>query len=212
MSAKINLTDDVKTLIAEFHLRHPKWKAPMIQIRVSELLHHKNPQLPKGWPGLSAVRKVLTEVKKIASEPSPEDKPWSTAMLDSYPIPPQALPVVLKVWKSRIEKDSNLTIREAKWVSRLSNAIPDIIPDIEKLTETARRYALVEQLYDMTGRHLNSRGLDKRLMNLPFDDFDEFEPRVSDLPPYLDKDGEVIDFSSPDAKERFQAKRKGGAK
>ena len=34
--------------------------------------------------------------------------------------------------------------------------------------------------------------------------------RLTELLTSLDKDGEVIDFTRPDAKERFQAKRKGG--
>jgi len=203
--SKGRIVDDrVRLLIADVYREHPDWRAKEVKAEV-------NKRLGQDWPGLSVVQKELSKIRERLIADNPQDKPWNTDAIDRYPqfaITPESLPVVLKVWKSRIENDSWLTIREAKWVSHLFY----VIPDIEKLTETARRYALIEQLYEMTGQPFNSRGLDKRLMNIPFDYFDPFEPRVSDLPYYLDKDGEVIDFTSPDAKERFEAKRKGGTK
>jgi hypothetical protein len=48
-----------------------------------------------------------------------EDKPWSLATLDKHPIPPEAIPAVLACWKRRVQAGAVLTMREAKWVSRL---------------------------------------------------------------------------------------------
>lgn len=198
--AKGRVVDNmVRLLIAEVHHQHPDWPAKMVQAEA-------NKRLGQDWPGLSVVQKELSKIKERLMVDNPQEKPWSIASLDSCPISPDALPVVLKVWKSRVEKDSNLTNREAKWVSRLSC----VVSDIEKLADTARRYALVELLYETAGHPFNSRALDKTLMDMQFDDFDPLEPKVSDLPLYLDKDGEFINFTSSDAIERFQAKRKGG--
>lgn len=207
------VTEQIEVLIASVYRKHPKRKAPAVRNEVDYFLRQDNPKLPAGYPSLSTVQKVLALVRRKAKElpDNPQERPWSTASLDNkdnYYTPPEALPVVLKVWKSLIEKNISLTIREAKWVSRLSW----VITDMGQLTETARRYALMEFLYDSINRPFNSRGLDKSLMGIPFDAWDPFEPRHSDLPPNIDKDGEVIDFSRPDAKERFQAKRKGGTK
>src|SRR4030042_709952 len=63
---------------------------------------------------------------KKNSAGNPQDKVWSMATLDQYPIAPEVLPVVMRVWKSQIEKGSDFTIREAKWVSHLSTVLTDI--------------------------------------------------------------------------------------
>lgn len=180
MSANINLTPDVKAFIAEWYYRHPKWTAPMIQVRVSQLLHQKNPNLPEGWPGLSAIRKVLTEVKKKVSEPSLEDKPWSTATLDSYPIPPEALKAVLEVWKLRIDSEEwnfSFSIREAKWAARLSG----LIKDTEELSTRANQYARAEILYQLIGHPFESSGLDKLIMGRFGEDAKKYTGELMDI-------------------------------
>jgi hypothetical protein len=74
------------------------------------------------WPGKSPEIEVLERkisyYRKHAID-DPEDKPWSMATIDQYPIPPQAIPAVLACWKRCVQSDTVLTIREAKWISRL---------------------------------------------------------------------------------------------
>lgn len=41
------------------------------------------------------------------------DKPWTTATLGQYPITSRSLSIVQEVWKSRIVKGEQFTIREA---------------------------------------------------------------------------------------------------
>ncbi len=163
---------EVEVLIGTVYRKHPKWKAPMVRNEVSFLLRKDNPQLPAGWPSLSAVQKVLALVRKNASKlpEDPEDKPWSMATLDRPdipPIPPEALPAVLNVWKLRIDSEEwnfSFSIREAKWAARLSALMPDLIPDIETLSTRASQYARTEILYQLIGRPFDSRGLDSLLM------------------------------------------------
>lgn len=163
----------VEVLIAEVHQKHPKWKAPKVRNEVSLVLRKNNSKLPTSWPSLSAVQKVLAIVRrKIKEHPIlPQDKPWSTAMLnkaspnneDNYPIPPEALPMVLKVWKSRIEKGEGFTIREAKWTARFSF----LEKDIEKLYFLASRHARTELMFELVGHPFDSTGLDMLVMGMP---------------------------------------------
>lgn len=211
MSRGPHLTEEVKRHIAEIHLEHPDWKVAKVRERLLESEVYRLNYGPD-WPSVSAVGKAMRKQERNKANRPPQtkrlDEPWNTASLDGHPIPPDTLPVVLKVWKAYVEKGRNLTIRQAKWVSRLSY----VVSDTEELAETARRAALLEQLYEMTGSPFNSRGLDKRLVGLPFDYFDPLEPGANHLHPVynIDKDGEIIDFDSPDSRERFEAKRKGG--
>jgi len=74
------------------------------------------------WPGKSPEIEVLERkisyYRKHAID-DPEDKAWSMATIDKYPVPPQAIPAILACWKHCFKGDAVLTIREAKWVSRL---------------------------------------------------------------------------------------------
>lgn len=116
------ITDKVKQLIAETYLEHPDWRAKEIQYEVDHLL------IGKG-PGLSAVQKQLTKIRRrhgeITSEP--EDGPWNVATLEQYPIPAEALPSVLHAWiYVREHINISFTVRQAKWVARLYAVIKDI--------------------------------------------------------------------------------------
>ena len=165
------VTNDIEVLIASVHRKYPKWKAREVRNEVSSILHKNNPKLDQKWPGLHVVQKVLAVVRKQEKERpiNPQDAPWSTAALDSYPrlnieLPtPEALALVLKVWKSRIEKGDTFTISEAKWASRLSG----LISDIEKLSFAAFRHARTELMYELIGRNFDSTVLDRLLMHLP---------------------------------------------
>lgn len=155
------VTDSVETVIAFVYKKHSnKWKAPRVRKEVDLIL---NKGKTTGWPSLSSVQKVLAKVRKKANEPNEEDQPWSTATLGKFPIPPDALPAVLKVWKFRIEKGDTFTIREAKWAARLSGHEQDI----ERLFFLASRHARTEFIFDLIGRPFDSTELDRSLMGLP---------------------------------------------
>jgi len=157
------ITDSIKALIASVHKKHPKWKALAVRSEVDYILHKDSPELPSPWPSLSAVHKVLADVKHNDNKPSLEDKPWSTATLDRYPIPPEVIPVVLKVWKFRIENGDIFTIREAKWAARLSG----LQQDIERLFFLASRHARTELMFELINRPFDSTELDRSIMGLP---------------------------------------------
>ncbi len=123
--------------------------------------------------GLYLIWRAYTEEKrktenfeawyKKVSASNPQDKPWSTAKLEQYPIAQEVLTVVMSVGKYRIGKRSNFTIREAKWVSRLSG----LLTDIDRLSYKAWQYARTELMFELIGRPFDSTVLDKLLMGLP---------------------------------------------
>ena len=158
------VTPEVEAFIASVYKEHPKWKAKEVHNEVSHNLHKKDAKLPPGWPGLSTVQKVLATVRKSIKETplDPQDKSWSMGTLDEYPIPPDAIPAVLKVWASRQKKEESFTIREAKWTARLSH----FILDIEYLEKIMGNYARTELMYRLIGEPFDSTTADQALMRL----------------------------------------------
>jgi hypothetical protein len=195
------ITDRVKILIAKVHREHPKWKAPMVRNEVDYLLHDEK---PTGWPSLSTVQKVLAEVRKNEGQPSPEDKPWHMGMLNEYPMSPEEVSAIFRVWKfcvqiggvpnivarinlayekvmgvklvpkgysqkkvalEKLEKQlkrtgNQLSIRDAKWVARLSH----VILDTDYLVVTARVYSDMELTYQFVGQPFDSTSLDEGII------------------------------------------------
>jgi hypothetical protein len=80
------------------------------------------------WPGkppeIEVLERKISRYRKQAID-YPEDEPWSMATLDKHPISPEAIPAVLACWKELVQSDTTLTIREAKWVSRLYALMAD---------------------------------------------------------------------------------------
>ena len=134
------------------------------------------------WPGKPPELEVLErKISLLRNHPvdGPQDKPWHMGTLDEYPLPPEAIPAVLGVWKYRREQafavtgqwssDMQIqpfTIREAKWAAWLSALFKDDLPE---LSDIASRYARLEIIYQLIGRPFDSTKADIiLLMKLPF--------------------------------------------
>jgi len=80
------------------------------------------------WPGkppeIEVLERKISRYRKQAID-YPEDTPWSMATLDKHPISPETIPAVLTCWKELAQSGTILTIREAKWVSRLCALMAD---------------------------------------------------------------------------------------
>ena len=80
------------------------------------------------WPGkppeIEVLERKISHYRKHAID-YPEDTPWSMATLDRHPISSEAIPAVLACWKRRVQSGTILTIREAKWVSKLYALMAD---------------------------------------------------------------------------------------
>jgi hypothetical protein len=70
---------------------------------------------------------MIKLISKSRNNPdSPIDALWSLGTLSEYPIPTDALPIVMSIWERRLmqlDADEYLTIREALWVARLYKLI-----------------------------------------------------------------------------------------
>jgi len=156
------VTDEIAAFIAHVYDQHRTWKAKEVQREVSYLLRKKNPQLPKGWPGLSAVQKVLAKLRK-PQPPNPQDEPWSMASLEKYPIPPEALPTVYKAWLyCNVEADMPFTIRQAKWIVRLYHLFKE--QSMDSLHAVVTSYVLAERAAELAEVDFNSTFADLLLL------------------------------------------------
>lgn len=153
------VTPEVEALIATVYEKHPKWKAPRVRKEVEFILRERKAEygtFPRGWPSLSKVQKTLATVRKNLRKPHPEERTWSVSTVsDDYPLPPEALPTVLRLWiRKRETQGYDLTIREAKWAARMYAIAADA--PIEMLLLFVRLYAINERAYELTGRRLDT--------------------------------------------------------
>tara|TARA_R100000049_G_C1930658_1_gene74648 strand:+ start:470 stop:1234 length:765 start_codon:yes stop_codon:yes gene_type:complete len=155
------ITDEVRRLITKIYVEHTDWQAKEVQSELNHLLNSK-------WPGLSAVQKALTKIRKKDDERSPESKeldgPWSTASMVRYPIPPEALPSVLKAWACAREKYNHpFTIREALWAARLYAVTKD---DVSTLVVLSRLKSLTEVIEEIDRILMVSSETDLELLSV----------------------------------------------
>ena len=155
--------EKIEVLIGVVYKKYPKWKAPAVRSEVSHILHINNPELPRSFPSLSTVQKVLAKIRKPHSDP--QEKPWSMATLDQYPIPPEALPAVRRVMRWRVSCDEPFTIREAKWVSRLYT-IFDVVEDQQDLMEWSAGLARREYYCPLLNKDFTTPDLDELVTRL----------------------------------------------
>ncbi|GEM_PF-2611440 len=166
--------DNVRLQIASTYLelrkKNPKIKAPAVREAVQCRL--KKVPYP-GWPGLSVVQKVITDIRKKDADPlfSRQDEPWCLACLEDYPLSPDALKVVCEAWEFNLNEliylaaksdskelvaiygvllgnrgSTNLSIREAKWIARLYCIIKEDTTDVKQFGNPSRLY-LTAELY-----------------------------------------------------------------
>jgi hypothetical protein len=110
-----------------------------VEIR-DEIDKQKNEGERTPQPG--TIEKLITYYRK---QGSPEDKPWTIFTLADYPIPPETLPKVLNQY-GEVKDFCGLSIREAKWIARLSAIEPP-----ERWPWVYALVAGIEQLFEMVG-------------------------------------------------------------
>ena len=148
-----------------------KVTAKEVQAKVRTKLKdkYKDKELPPDWPSVSAVGKVITKIRpKFGTDPL--DEPFCLGKLVKYPIPPEVLPVVLRVWAKRLEeakpdKDGfsfqmTFTVRDALWVARLAK----LFDDPEAIWGFAFWYSVRERAYEAIGEDMDTSDLDTELL------------------------------------------------
>jgi len=125
-------------------------------------------------PEISTLKKRISDYGHKDENSGTRDKTWCLASLSQYPLPPQAIPIILQIQHNvqshrspEVVAKPNagqlvtgpFTIREAQWVARLK-----FIEDIVSLEHWAHAYAIAERVSDITGRDFDSSEMDKAIL------------------------------------------------
>jgi hypothetical protein len=137
-------------------------------------------------PQIEVLEKLISRYRNAITT-SPEDETWSLATLDSYPIPPEALPAVLEVFRYNLKEGLDFTIRQAKWASRLSAIWFGKKDGIQKLALAASYYAHLENLYEVLKMPLETFWVDRKLFADLGDDWYSQGMLELEATPYLRK-------------------------
>lgn len=160
----------------------PRIKPTVRQVIVVEALKGCNKNKPRGQlameleaiigekgmgeivPGRETLLKLISRARNHPV--SPLDSPWSLARLAEYEISPEALPVVLQIWRQRLAYFGPLTIRQAQWVARLYRLIPT---DVVLIAHWAELYALWERMGNVLEQEFESSAFDAALVMRPWE-------------------------------------------
>ncbi|MFC2033802.1 hypothetical protein ACFLTT_00140 [Chloroflexota bacterium] len=118
------ITDKVKQIIADVYRSHPDWRAKEVHYEVSQILRDNS-------PGLSAIQKQLTIIRRLdnfrSSESKELDEVWSIGSSLKYDIPSEVIPTLLQIRKS-IDglSEHPITNRQARWIARLHSLTQNI--------------------------------------------------------------------------------------
>jgi hypothetical protein len=144
---------EAEAIILTHALEYPRLKRTLMAEKLQQELESRGYDVPE----IEVLERKISRYRRYSSD-SPLEKPWSIATLDDYPIPAQALPIVLEEYKQHIEEGTVLTIREAKWIARLS------------ATKCKKSWpywiARTEQLYELTGKSPDFEAFDRLLVGL----------------------------------------------
>ncbi len=198
------VTAEVENLVVKmYRAHHGKWKAPRVRNEVESELRDRAVKNHKSipderFPSLSTVQKILAVERKPGSK---EDEPWDISTLGKYPIPPEAVPIVLDV---SIESEQPFTIREAKWLGFLYKLLIMVTSQQGQAASVsffggiAKFYATTERIAELTGKKSPSI-MDKILcdfltkretLELAFEAYErEFQPGMKDSRWRMDESG-----------------------
>lgn len=70
--------------------------------------------------------KAITPIESLSNEERSQQLDWK--LTSNYPLHPDSMPAVVRVWKYSCHADEIFTVRQAKWVSRLCGSLPETVP------------------------------------------------------------------------------------
>lgn len=156
------VTPEIEALIASVYEKHPGWKAPRVRMEVVFILSNRGRRFPEGWPSLSKVQKVLALVRKNLKNSSPEDEPWSLGALNRHDVSSEVLPALLELKENLAAQGQSLTVREARWASRLVALIHTrVISRTEAVGQWSYKYAVLERVHELAEVDLDTSDLDR---------------------------------------------------
>ncbi|NQT74670.1 MAG: hypothetical protein HQ553_18180 [Chloroflexi bacterium] len=158
------VSDQVKALLVD------TWRKSVADNRemtAKEVLQAVKSQLSIGGngditlPKLRKVQDILREARERFEYTKDQDIPWSMATIERYPLPPEAIPKVLRIWKLLRTEGKSLVLREAKWIARLHL----LASKPYRLFGLAEAYANNERLSELLGIPFDTANLDISLVS-----------------------------------------------
>jgi hypothetical protein len=122
------ITPSVRNKIASIFLKDRSLIA-------KEVLEELRKSLGEQAPGLSAVQKELTRIRRNPNVSSELDKTWEIGAIGKYGVPAEIVPTIIELLRNRNNKGeiggrSFVTIRQALWIARLAPLMDSIKEDI----------------------------------------------------------------------------------
>ena len=156
---RANITLEGHDIIMTRALEHPRLKRTSLAEKIQTELKSKGYDTPE----IEVLERKISWWRNH-DEDDPQGKPLSMVILaqPQPPIPPEAMPAVLRVWNWRVSCDEPFSIREAKWVSRLYT-IFDPVNDQQTLMDWASGLAHREILCNMSKIPFTTHDLDTLL-------------------------------------------------
>ena len=156
------------------HIEARAVEHPYIQRKeLAKKLQNELEEMGYDMPKLEVLERMIS---KHRNDPiDPKDKPFCLCpgALVKYPIHPEALPMVLRVWAKCLEEEKpdkdgfsskmTFTIRDALWVARLSE-LYSLFNDPEAIWSYAFRYSVRERACEAIGEAIDTTDLDAELL------------------------------------------------
>jgi len=168
LGTRARIPDGSRVWITTRALAWPRLK----RIELAEELQKELKRKGYDVPEIEVLTRMISTARRAPE--LPEDKPFSLGVLIKHPIPPEALPVVMRVWAKRLEeakpdKDGfsyqmPFTIRHALWVARLSK----LSKDPEDIWSMAFWYSVRDRAYEVIGKTMDTADLDTVLLDKLF--------------------------------------------
>lgn len=145
----------IKQFICAKALEHKDTPRQLLAIELKKLIEEAGEVSPTEDTMIKKISEARNKPK------SPLDEQWSLGYLAQYDIPPDALPIVMRIYEKRLrELKQDFTIREAMWIARLSKCTDDLIV----LERFATVYALTEKVNWILGKTTHDRHFDIKLL------------------------------------------------
>jgi len=148
------LPDDMRKVFLQLLVDHADWTAKQMRNHFREQFEQRYPARARAHPGFPAVNTVekwraadkRTRLSSGGAAPKPEDQPWTFLSLYQYPLPPDTLPAILRLW---LFAKGRLTIREVRWAAQLSHLVSSPLELLRACAEMASQERISE-LYPWT--------------------------------------------------------------
>ncbi len=167
-----NISEEMERIMIEawMSIRKPDYEPSAIKVRASVVRQlakegYTDAELPKLRTFQEYLRRARkTQITLREKSKVDESKPWNLETLDDndWSLPHNTIPFVLQLWRYCKNLGADLTIRQAKWASRLSYLLKDL--DISEQWIHIMRYSREEELSLLSGTQMRTDQLNGLLI------------------------------------------------